>query len=79
MEPSEYMAQKRFDETYITSTEICERMKVSRPAVHFRRKNGHLPNAIRVYGQSLFVWDRQQIEPKLVEWENQINKREGAQ
>lgn len=61
--------QARFDRAYITSSEICNRLGVTRPAIHFRRKSGLLPDAIQVYGQQLLIWERAAIEPYLVEWE----------
>ena len=72
MEPSEYIAQKQFDETYITSSEIAERLSVTRPAIHFRRKAGLLPCAIRVTGNQLFIWERVFIEPYVRKWEEQL-------
>lgn len=78
MEPSQYIAQQRFDAAYITSSEIAKRLNVTRPAIHFRRKAGLLPDAITVPGNQLFIWERQKIEPYLLKWEEQIqSKRTG--
>jgi len=76
MEPSEYIAQQRFDRTYITSSEIAQRLGVTRPAIHFRRKAGLLPNAITVPGNQLSLWERDQIEPYLRQWEEQIKAKQ---
>lgn len=78
MDPSEYVAQDTFNKTYITSSEICQRLNVTRPAIHFRRKAGKLPNSISVYGQQLLIWERAQIEPHLLEWQEQINTKRGS-
>mgnify|MGYP002737180392 CR=1 FL=1 len=75
MNPLEYIAQKRFDEMYITSSEIAQRLEVTRPAIHFRRKHGLLPCAISVPGNQLFIWERSFIEPHLRKWEEQLNSK----
>lgn len=75
MEPSEFIAQERFDRTYITSTEIAQRLSVTRPAIHFRRKAGLLPDAITVSGNQLFIWEREPIEPHLRKWEEQLQSK----
>ena len=68
-------AQARFDRRYITSSEIGERLQVSRPAIHFRRKAGLLPDPIVVHGNQLQMWERDAIEPHLVEWEKSLTER----
>lgn len=69
------VAQQKFDEAYITSTEICQTLKVSRPAIHFRRKSGRLPDPINVFGQQLLIWEREQIQPYLKQWNNELTDR----
>lgn len=78
MEPSTMLAQERFNRTYITSSEICQRLEVTRPAIHFRRKAGFLPNSIHVYGQQLLIWEREAIEPWLVKWEASLTAKRGT-
>ena len=75
METSQFLAQDRFSRTYITSSEIVRRLGVTRPALHFRKKAGKLPNAITVEGGQLSLWEREQIEPHLQQWEEEIRKR----
>lgn len=75
MKPSEFLAQERFDRMYITSTEIAQRLNVTRPAIHFRRKAGLLPNAITVHGNQLSIWERDEIEPFIRQWEDQIQAK----
>lgn len=72
MEPAQFIAQDRFDQTYITSSEVGQRLGVTRPAIHFRRKAGLLPNAIAVQNAQLFIWERDAIEPHLKKWEEQL-------
>ena len=75
MEPSEFIAQERFDKAYITSSEIAQRLSVTRPAIHFRRKAGLLPTAIAVSENQLFIWEREPIEPHLRKWEEQLQSK----
>lgn len=75
MDPSEFIAQERFDKTYITSSEIAQRLSVTRPAIHFRRKAGLLPCAIAVSENQLFIWEREPIEPHLRKWEEQLQSK----
>lgn len=51
-------AQARFDERYITSSEICELMNVTRASVLLARRRGVLPDPIKVQGSVLFIWER---------------------
>ena len=62
-------AQDEFDETYITSSEICRRLNLSRSAVMFRRQNGLLPDSIFANGSRLVLWKRSTIEPFLAAWD----------
>ena len=75
MEPAQFIAQDRFDRMYITSSEIGKRLGVTRPAIHLRRKAGLLPNAIAVQDKQLFIWEREGIEPHLVQWETQLSSK----
>lgn len=75
MDPSQFIAQERFDKTYITSSEIAQRLEVTRPAIHFRRKAGLLPCAITVPGNTLTIWERESIEPHLRKWEEQLQSK----
>ncbi len=76
MDPNQFLAQDKFDQAYITSTEICQRLNVTRPAIHFRRKAGLLPNVITVPGNQLAIWERTGIEPYLKKWEDQLNAKQ---
>ena len=77
MTPESYIAQKTFDEKYITSREVCERLKVTRPALHNRRKVGKLPNPIVTFNGQLVMWEREFITAYLDEWETQIKASRG--
>lgn len=71
-------AQKAFDEKYITSSEVCERLRVTRVAIHIRRKAKKLPGAVTIAPALLTIWERAEIEPYLLEWEQHLLKRRGA-
>lgn len=68
-------AQERFERAYITSSEICKRLEVTRPAIHFRRQSGLLPNPISVYGKQILIWERDAIEPWLKRWKASIDAK----
>lgn len=71
-------AQLLFDQRYITSSEICDSLGVSRFAIHVRRKSGHLPGAIMVNGAALTLWERDSIQPFLDKWRAHLAKRRGT-
>lgn len=62
--------QQVFDETYISATEICKRLSVTRSAVTNAEKRQLLPTAIRVDqgGGYLCLWVREQVHPILDAW-----------
>lgn len=68
-------AQSRFDQKYISSTDICQRMTVSRVQLHARRKRGELPGGVTINGAQITIWEREFIEPHLVQWEGELEKR----
>lgn len=67
--------KSEFENKYITSTEVMERMGVSRFVVFTERHVGRLPPAITFPGGTCF-WDRELIEPYLVAWRKRLDKRE---
>lgn len=71
-------AQTEFDRKFITSSEVCERLRVTRVAIHIRRKNGKLPNAIVIGPALVTLWERDDIEPFLQEWQEHLTKRRSA-
>lgn len=72
-------AQRRFDERYISSMEIADRLSVSRPAVLHARTTGKLPEPICVNGGQIYVWERSEVEPFLAAWELSVRMRRGEQ
>lgn len=70
-------AQKRFDETYITSTDLQRELGVSRAAVLYARKRGALPEPIVVNDGQLTMWERATLKPYLDAWVKELNARRG--
>ena len=70
-------AQKTFDDTYVTSTDIARRLCVSRSAVIQARQKGKLPDPIFIENH-LVIWERATIEPYVATWERERKERIGV-
>jgi hypothetical protein len=70
-------AQKRFDEQYITSSEIMRDLKVSRVTILLARRSGKLPEPIDVQGK-IFVWEREKVKDYLASWKHVLDVRRGT-
>lgn len=68
------LAQKRFDEDYITSSEVRHHLNCSRVTLMRARAAGELPNAISV-GDQLYIWGRSDIWPHVVQLAAKLNQR----
>lgn len=68
VEPSNSSAQKRFDAMYISSREIMDRLKVTRPTISQARARGLLPDPI-VVSDMFYIWERAPVEPFLSAWQ----------
>jgi hypothetical protein len=73
--------QERFDETYISSTEICQRLDVNRSTVFNGARAGKLPEGIEIKrangGAHIMLWLRSEAEPMMEEWQKAISARKG--
>lgn len=73
--------QQRFDETYISSTEICQRLDVNRTTIFHGVRSGKLPEGImirRADGNAhILLWLRAEAEPMMEEWGKAIAARKG--
>lgn len=73
--------QEQFDATYISSTEICQRLGVHRSTVFNGAKAGKLPDCIivrRVDGSAhIMLWMRAVAEPMLDAWAIELASRKG--
>lgn len=75
--------QERFDELYISSSEICQRLDVTRTTVFNGIRAGKLPSdciAIKRPdgGALVFLWLRSEAEPMMHEWSKAIASRKGV-
>ena len=61
--------QREFDRTYITSSEICKRLKINRCTLLQARRKGVLPDPIQVNGSQLFIWIRNDVNAAIESWE----------
>lgn len=61
-------AQARFDALYISSSEICRDLGITRPTVLQARRRGLLPDPIKVCGDAIYVWERDHVRPYLDAW-----------
>jgi predicted DNA-binding transcriptional regulator AlpA len=68
-------AQERFDEKYITATQIAEEVGVSRPAVLRAKQRGFLPEPISVGDTVVTVWEREIIRKHLEAWKLTVGCR----
>lgn len=69
--------QQHFDSQYITSSEICQTLGVSRAAVVRARQRGDLPPAVQVNGTQIFIWPRTRMRRPLEEWRRKLAERRG--
>lgn len=70
-------AQQRFDELYITSTEIGEELNVPRPTVLYARRRGLLPNSVAINDKQIYIWERAFIRPYIDAWKLTLASRRG--
>ncbi len=71
-------AQVKFDELYITSTEVMKTMGVSRTSVLYAKRSGLLPEPIVVNDGQLFVWERAALRKYLEAWKLILDVRRGV-
>lgn len=71
-------AQQRFNESYISSIEICKRLDITRVALGQAITRRTLPQPLKIEGIRLHLWQRQEIEAALNTWENEIKNRRGV-
>lgn len=63
--------QAKFDEMYISASEIEERLKVNRCSITFAHQRGSLPQPI-VVGDRTNIWLRAEAEPFIRAWEKRL-------
>lgn len=70
-------AQVEFDQRYITASEIMKDLGITRNSLAYARANRKLPPAIVLNEGTLFVWERQTVQPYLDAWKLSLNVRRG--
>ena len=68
-------AQEEFDATYITSSEICRELEITRATIVQGRDRGLLPDGISVNGGQLLIWKREPLRPYLDAWKLTLKAR----
>lgn len=70
-------AQKTFDETYISASEICRTLSVTRGAVTSAQRRGLLPQPIKLeQGEAyLCLWLRAEVQTALDAWKLMLSSR----
>jgi len=75
-------AQQQFDEKYISSTEVCQELRVHRTTVLLATRTGKLPPPIvlrRPNGDAqIMLWERQSLLPVLADWKQARADRASA-
>lgn len=70
------MQQKEFDEKYINTSEIVERLGIERASIGYAMKKGLLPPPIHA-NKKTYLWLRSEVEPRLEKWKISIECRKG--
>lgn len=68
-------AQERFEAMYITSSDICKELDVSRATILSARRRGLLPEPIMVNSTHLFIWEREPVRQYIDAWKLVLNVR----
>ena len=76
-------AQEDFDAKYITSTEICQDLDVTRASVANARERGALPEPVRINRPNgdphIMIWLREEAAPHIERWRAElVGKRAAA-
>lgn len=63
---AEETPQQRFDRLYVTSSELCKELHVTRPSIMHARRKGLLPEPI--LAGPAYVWERAHVQPYVDAW-----------
>lgn len=72
-------AQQRFDEIYMTSSEIARELEISRTTLVQGRKRGMLPDPIVVNEGQVVLYERAIVRPYLDAWKLVLTTRRANQ
>lgn len=76
-EEAQISAQEKFDNTYISSSEICRELGVTRATIVNARRRGLLPDPVIVNDIQLYLWERETVQPYLNAWSLMLKSRRG--
>lgn len=68
-------AQQEFDSAYITSSEICRELGITRATIVQGRDRGLLPDPVVVNDGQLVIWKRDAVRPYLDAWKLNLRAR----
>lgn len=75
-------AQQEFDSKYITSTEICQTLKIHRCTVLMAVRSGRLPEPIIIRrpdgAPHILLWLRDEVVFKMADWAVSLAARKGV-
>jgi hypothetical protein len=74
--------QEQFDAQYITSTEICRDLGVTRASVTNARDRGALPEPVRINRANgdphIMIWLREEATPLIEAWRSELQAKRVA-
>jgi predicted DNA-binding transcriptional regulator AlpA len=68
-------AQEEFDRVYITSSEICKMLRISRASLVLARRRGSVPEPILVNSAQIHIWRRSDIQETINSWKLVLQAR----
>lgn len=75
-------AQSEFDTKYISSTELCTTLGVTRATLVNGRRRGALPDPVRIDrpdgSPHIMLWLRAEVAPYIERWQAELADRRGA-
>jgi hypothetical protein len=70
-------AQEEFDQIWITSSEICRELRIDRSTIVQGRKRGLLPDPVKINGDQILLWKREDVRQNLDAWKLMLKARRG--
>jgi predicted DNA-binding transcriptional regulator AlpA len=70
-------AQNLFDNTYITSYEICKTLGIERSTLLRARARNKLPEPILIPGVNAYIWERNKVAAAIDQWKESLTTRRG--
>jgi hypothetical protein len=75
-------AQEEFDEKYISSTELCRELNVTRATLVNGRRRGALPEPVRINRPNgdphVMLWLRDEVAPYVSAWKVELEAARAA-